>query len=121
MPCGGIYPIAASDYPCWACNKPGADHELIEWDSVIHGTCVRDFLKTVEGQIVVEHQHLIQIDNEVLQEEGKLNGALLAPRMDFNTTTSATMHFHSGEFTIDRATGEERCDECDPILKEDEE
>ncbi len=28
-------------------------------------------------------------------------------------------HEHVGEFTIDRATGEERCDECDPALKTD--
>jgi hypothetical protein len=27
-------------------------------------------------------------------------------------------HEHVGEFTIDRATGEERCDECDPALAE---
>lgn len=114
MPCGGIYPIEASDHPCWACNKPGANHELIEWDAVIHGACVRDFLKTDEGQIVVRHQHLIQIDNEVLQEEGKLNGALLV------ATLQLWPHQHVGELTIDRAIGEERCDECDPNLKEDE-
>jgi hypothetical protein len=77
MPCGGIYPIKASDKLCWACDKPGADHELVEWDSVIHGTCVREFLKTEEGQIVVHHEHLIQIGDEVLQEEGKLNPALV--------------------------------------------
>jgi hypothetical protein len=28
-------------------------------------------------------------------------------------------HEHVGELTIDRATGEERCDECDPALLEE--
>lgn len=82
MPCGGIYPIKESSYLCWACNKPGADHELVEWDSVIHGACVREFLKGEEGQIVVRHEHLIQIGDEVLQEEGKLNPALLVEGLD---------------------------------------
>lgn len=86
MPCGGIWPhgdIAAegetpkTPYPCWACDTRGADHWLEEWDAFIHGTCVREFLKTKEGQIVVRHKHHIQIGDEVLQEEGQLNEALL--------------------------------------------
>ena len=79
MPCGGIYPTEISEpnrHTCWACNKGSPDHFMEEWDAFIHGTCVREFLKTEEGQIVVLHKHHIQIGEEILQEEGKLNEAL---------------------------------------------
>lgn len=84
MPCGGIYPIEASTasaYPCWACNKRGADHFVEEWDAFIHKDCIREFLKNEEGQVVVQHKHLIQIGEEVLQEEGQLNVALVVTKL----------------------------------------
>ena len=72
MPCGGIYPVSdAPVHPCWYCNELGADHFLEEWDSVIHKDCIAEFLKTEEGQIVVNHNHHIQIGDVVLQKEGE--------------------------------------------------
>lgn len=72
MPCGGIYPVSdAPTHPCWQCNELGADHALVEWDSVIHKNCIEAFLKTEEGQIVVAHNHHIQVGDVVLQEEGE--------------------------------------------------
>lgn len=72
MPCGGIYPVAdvPTKYRCWECNKPGCDHAVEEWDSFLHERCVLAFLRTDEGQVVIEHKHLIQIGEVVLQEEG---------------------------------------------------
>lgn len=82
MPCGGVYPAKLTQpnpYTCWACNKKGVDHFVEEWDGYIHGTCVREFLKGEEGQVVVRHKHHIQIGDEVLQEEGTLNPELVVP------------------------------------------
>jgi hypothetical protein len=85
MPCGGIWPASvenqtggrAQNLLCWHCNKPKVDHCLEEFDSYIHGSCVHMFLRTEEGQIVVEHKHHIQVDGTVLQREGELNETLL--------------------------------------------
>ena len=72
MPCGGIYPVKdAPAHPCWQCNELGADHWLEEWDAVIHKDCIEAFLKTEEGQIVIDHNHHIQVGEAVLQEEGE--------------------------------------------------
>ena len=77
MPCGGIYPSKVPErYTCWHCNCAGTDHWCDEWDAPLHGKCVVPFLATVEGQIVVDHKHAIQIDDFVLQEEG---GAYMDP------------------------------------------
>lgn len=79
MPCGGIWPAdVGEDERCWHCNRRGADHWLEEWDSFLHKACIRAFLVTDEGQVVVRHKHLIQIGDEVLQEEDSLNKTLLA-------------------------------------------
>ena len=78
MPCGGIFPIMGDNLEayfasapggipeCWYCRKrsPPPDHVLVEWDSFIHGECIRPFLRTEEGMIVVEHEHLIMIKNK---------------------------------------------------------
>ena len=58
MPCGGIFPFSGtSDERCFYCNKPGTDHECIEWDSVLHGRCIEAFLRTDVGQCVMNHGH----------------------------------------------------------------
>jgi hypothetical protein len=44
---------------------------LVEWDSVIHKGCIEAFLKTEEGQIVIDHNHHIQVGDIVLQAEGE--------------------------------------------------
>ena len=62
MPCGGITPCAPDDYPCWVCEKPGAQHFCIEWDTPIHARCVLEFLTDMEGQIVISHGHTITLD-----------------------------------------------------------
>lgn len=81
MPCGGIWPIkpleeaVSKDSWCYHCvewlSKSGKtpDHEVEEWDAVLHGDCVEAFLKTDEGKLVIEHNHLIQVYDDVLQEE----------------------------------------------------
>lgn len=89
MPCGGIYPINVSNLQsiegsivnagaiCWQCSKndPPPDHWCEEWDTPIHGTCVKEFLETDEGKIVISHRHEIVVHingvTEVLFEEGQ--------------------------------------------------
>lgn len=75
MPCGGIYPMGADpEAECWHCHKGNADHMLIEWDSYLHGACIEAFLKTDEGQCVLDHKHVvIRVLNgveETLYKEG---------------------------------------------------
>lgn len=86
MPCGGIFPVEPlveyidRNWHCWQCNEwlDGSsrtpDHMCEEWDCVLHGSCVEDFLKTEEGKLTIAHDHLIQIYDEVLQEEGGAPG-----------------------------------------------
>ena len=81
MPCGGIYPIKGSwaeafmkpEMPCWQCNKGGCDLFCMEWDAVLHSTCVPAFLETDDGKIVLNHGHAVVVlkdDNpHVLHEE----------------------------------------------------
>lgn len=72
MPCGGIHPASdVGQYECWVCNKPGSDHFIWEWDAAIHAKCIPSFLSTEEGRVVIEHKHLIQIGDLVLQAEGE--------------------------------------------------
>ena len=82
MPCGGINPIAplteeiSSDWHCISCNEwldpegKTPDHFCEEFDGVLHGGCVEEFLKSPEGLCVIAHNHRIQIYDDVLQEEG---------------------------------------------------
>lgn len=67
MPCGGIYPtkhsvFAGMEGRCFHCHKEGAKHFCEEWDCLLHARCVPDFLKTMEGKIVIEHGHEVLID-----------------------------------------------------------
>ena len=76
MPCGGIYPIkgswverhSAGGLRCYHCDKSFPTPELWveEWDAPIHKACVEEFLKTPEGQVIVDHEHEI-----ILNEGGK--------------------------------------------------
>lgn len=61
MPCGGITQIQAVKCPCFYCggDEVLCDHEVIEWDSVIHGKCIANFMMTEEGKIIYEHGHHI--------------------------------------------------------------
>lgn len=61
MPCGGIYPTGKNAFPCWHCGKIGCDLILIEWDSFLHSACVEAFLKTDEGQCVLDHGHAVWV------------------------------------------------------------
>lgn len=75
MPCGGIYPCNQKiPYPCLHCNKEGADCWVEEWDAPIHSACVRDFLKGPEGEVILEHRHIVRITEDgkpvTLYEEG---------------------------------------------------
>lgn len=87
MPCGGIFP-AGEEGPlsCFLCRKQGADVFVLEWDAYLHSGCVRRFLRTEEGQTVVQHRHVICFteNNELitLQEEGELNESLRVPNAD---------------------------------------
>lgn len=63
MPCGGIYPITFGDFyvrgECWHCGKsnPVLSHYCEEWDAFLHSECIDPFLKTKEGDIVLQHGH----------------------------------------------------------------
>lgn len=79
MPCGGIFPCEPSEAPCWHCGatEPPADHVLIEWDSVIRGVCVADFLTGEEGKVVLLHKHavVVSIDGvETILHEERIDG-----------------------------------------------
>lgn len=81
MPCGGIYPMKGSEIgkfttaqmPCWVCQKGNCDCFCDEWDTTIHSGCVESFLKTDEGQCVLDHGHVVAIMRDgqivVLHEE----------------------------------------------------
>ncbi len=49
---------------CWHCGEaiPEADHFCDEWDCYLHGKCVKPFLETDEGKIVLSHKHLVHIE-----------------------------------------------------------
>ncbi len=79
MECGGIWPCKPieEELEYWKChqcrlwqNAAGKwpDHHCKETDSVLHGDCVEEFLKTADGMTVISHNHLIQIYDQVLQE-----------------------------------------------------
>jgi len=67
MPCGGIYPVddesgcfsPGSNAWCFHCGKkgPGPWSFVEEWDAHIHDSCIDEFLKGPEGEIVVSHGH----------------------------------------------------------------
>ncbi len=70
MPCGGIYRIRSEGFDriahCFHCNKeiaPGGPLYFVEeWDAHVHGKCIHAFLLTDEGRIVLQHGHVIAID-----------------------------------------------------------
>lgn len=64
MPCGGIYPKEGSwaqhanaALGCYHCDLPCCELWCEEWDAPIHDRCVDAFLKTREGQIILDHGH----------------------------------------------------------------
>jgi hypothetical protein len=72
MPCGGIYPIRGSwieelgntKGECYFCGKNTHINDLFceEWDCYLHKECVKPFLETKEGKIVLKHGHDISLD-----------------------------------------------------------
>lgn len=73
MPCGGIWKVAnRADRKfheggrCFQCNKPFDNSETLyfvsEWDAVVHGSCIHAFLLSDEGKTVLEHKHMIFIE-----------------------------------------------------------
>lgn len=83
MPCGGVYTVTPltkieSEWDiCVYCNKfkrngKTPNHYVEEWDGfMLHGECVLPWLETDDGQVVMIHEHLVQVDGEVLYEEGE--------------------------------------------------
>jgi hypothetical protein len=79
MPCGGILPIyhfAKGFFPpeggrCWICKKAGAKHYLEEFDVLVHARCSIYFLTTPEGDVIMDHGHIVLLDfaQEKDQEE----------------------------------------------------
>ena len=69
MPCGGIYPIktgwladfTSDDDECWFNDGPVGVNGLFceEWDTSLHKSCLKRFMVTDEGRIVLEHGHTI--------------------------------------------------------------
>lgn len=62
MPCGGIYPAVQREgtETCFLCQKPISEdryYECIEWDCSLHVKCLDPFLTTIEGKIVLMHEH----------------------------------------------------------------
>jgi len=76
MPCGGIYPIEGTwvepyannatvddrTNACFHCEKPGCELWCEEWDAPIHKACVPEFLKTPEGQVILNHGHEVILE-----------------------------------------------------------
>jgi len=78
MPCGGIYPVEShfskvgwkdKKHRCYHCNKVIATVKEAsfceEWDAFIHRKCILSFLNTLEGEVVVNHGHVVCFGNEV--------------------------------------------------------
>lgn len=77
MPCGGIYPIKGTwvegvprdeskpEHRCWTCGRLGALHFCDEWDTFIHARCAILFLQTDEGECVISHGHVVELDFSV--------------------------------------------------------
>jgi hypothetical protein len=69
--CGGVHPIkgtsvgigiSASQRICCVCEKDDAQHFCIENDSYIHARCALEFLRTKQGQVIIEHGHTVRLD-----------------------------------------------------------
>ena len=120
MPCGGIYPSEVTpSYTCWYWGKPDTDHWVEEWDAPRHKACIAPFLKTEEGQIVIAHNHLIQIGNCVLQEEGR---SMMDPEKALQALREAVrdMKYREDAASNDpghRAMRARTFDHMDPILE----
>ena len=78
MPCGGIVPIKQSvirslpdldSLTCWVCNKPNCELWCEEWDTPLHKACLKEFLASEEGKVIIDHQHLIYDGETIIQEE----------------------------------------------------
>lgn len=71
MPCGGIYPIKGTwvephtdnKARCFHCDEPECTLWVEEWDAPIHRKCVPEFLKTPEGFVILDHGHMIELEN----------------------------------------------------------
>ena len=62
MPCGGIWTVKPFESECFYCGKTGQlDHFCEEWDTGLHAKCVRPFLATPEGQVVLNHGHEVRL------------------------------------------------------------
>lgn len=60
MPCGGITPCTPQPRDrCWVCNEGGTDHFIEEWDAGLHYRCLGKFLSSDEGQVILDHGHVI--------------------------------------------------------------
>lgn len=62
MPCGGIYPTGKNRRSdCFYCGEhnPAPDHWVEEWDAPIHADCIKGFLDTPEGKIIIAHGHAV--------------------------------------------------------------
>ena len=65
MPCGGIRPVRVTTenekcQRCWVCRWKIGEIPVSfcdEWDTFIHDVCINEFLKTVEGEIMLSHGH----------------------------------------------------------------
>jgi hypothetical protein len=86
MPCGGVYTVKPLKEwkewydSCAYCDKfksettgKTPDHYVEEWDGLmLHGECVLKWLvETDEGQCVQEHKHVVQVNGEIVFDEGQ--------------------------------------------------
>jgi len=47
-------------------SEPGhLDHFCAEWDGYLHSKCIPAFMKTDEGQIIIDHQHMLELGPDV--------------------------------------------------------
>lgn len=85
MPCGGIYTVMPLEerkewyddcawcHKFWDENGRAPNHYVEEWDGLmLHSQCVLPWLhRTAEGRCVNKHKHLIEVDHQVMYEEGE--------------------------------------------------
>lgn len=44
------------------CDERNTSHFCEEWDCFLHARCIVEFMQTTQGQMIIQHGHVVQID-----------------------------------------------------------
>lgn len=112
MPCGGIFPhLPIMDGErCYHCDEESTaerslEYFVEEWDASIHRDCLDPFLKTEDGMLISEHDHLIERIGGPLYKKLAVLGALLRQGQQ----RTAFCHFDKEIVRITSRMGTDAC------------